>query len=172
MRRARRPNGGVDAAACRRVAQLSPNCCRTLSCRRVLVAAASQLHPQTTSYLPSSVRKFNEPRPSCDVGGGAIHRRPRFQMALSLLAPTATAFTTYPWVPKRGAEWEAKPWSSNEISDQAGLEALAKKLNPVVGYWGERRIANAPTLEGDCPDARCFCDFLQTRSASARRTRR
>ena len=59
-------------------------------------------------------------------------------MALSLLAPTTTSFTTYPWVPKRGAEWEAKPWSSNEISDQAGLETLAKKLNPVVGYWGER----------------------------------
>ena len=57
-------------------------------------------------------------------------------MALTLLAPTTTSFTTYPWVPKRGAEWEAKPWSSNEISDQAGLETLAKKLNPVVGYWG------------------------------------
>ena len=28
-----------------------------------------------------------------------------------------------------------KPWSSGEISDQAGLEELAKKLNPVVGYW-------------------------------------
>ena len=56
-------------------------------------------------------------------------------MALSLLAPTTTSFTTYPWVPKRGAEWEAKPWSSNEISDQAGLETLAKKLNPVVGYY-------------------------------------
>ena len=30
------------------------------------------------------------------------------------------------------------PWSSGEISDKAGLEALAKKLNPVVGYWGEQ----------------------------------
>ena len=31
---------------------------------------------------------------------------------------------------------ESKPWTSAEVSDKAGLEALAKKLNPVVGYWG------------------------------------
>merc|ERR1719407_309676 len=30
---------------------------------------------------------------------------------------------------------ESKPWSSSEVSDEAGLEALAKKLNPAVGYW-------------------------------------
>merc|ERR1719258_188778 len=30
---------------------------------------------------------------------------------------------------------EARPWTSNEISDAAGLEALAKKLNPTVGFW-------------------------------------
>jgi len=30
---------------------------------------------------------------------------------------------------------ESKPWSSSEVSDASGLEALAKKLNPVVGYW-------------------------------------
>jgi len=28
-----------------------------------------------------------------------------------------------------------KPWSSSEISDKAGLVTLAKKLNPIVGYW-------------------------------------
>ena len=28
-----------------------------------------------------------------------------------------------------------KPWTSNEISDKAGLEALANKLNPVFGYY-------------------------------------
>jgi hypothetical protein len=33
--------------------------------------------------------------------------------------------------------WD-KPWTSNEISDKAGLQALAKKLNPIVGYWGAR----------------------------------
>ena len=27
-----------------------------------------------------------------------------------------------------------KPWTSGEISDKAGLKALAKKLNPVLGY--------------------------------------
>jgi len=31
--------------------------------------------------------------------------------------------------------YESKPWTSSEIKDQAGLEALAKKLNPVVGYY-------------------------------------
>ena len=34
-----------------------------------------------------------------------------------------------------------KPWTSGEISDEAGLRALAKKLNPVVGYWGAPRAA-------------------------------
>ena len=38
-----------------------------------------------------------------------------------------------------------KPWTSGEISDKAGLMALAKKLNPVVGYWGEQpTLALAP----------------------------
>merc|ERR1719482_1509220 len=36
---------------------------------------------------------------------------------------------------------DAKPWTSSEISDQAGLEALAKKLNPTVGYWDPLGIA-------------------------------
>ena len=27
--------------------------------------------------------------------------------------------------------FDSKPWTSNQISDKAGLEELAKKLNPV-----------------------------------------
>jgi hypothetical protein len=33
------------------------------------------------------------------------------------------------------------PWTSSEISDQAGLEELAKKLNPTVGFWDPLGIA-------------------------------
>ena len=55
-------------------------------------------------------------------------------MALSLVAPASLSFQL---IPSRGVEWEAKPWTTNEISDAAGLKALAKKLNPAVGYWGE-----------------------------------
>ena len=29
-----------------------------------------------------------------------------------------------------------------DIATKAGLEDLAVKLNPVVGYWGERPVAN------------------------------
>lgn len=28
------------------------------------------------------------------------------------------------------------PWTSSEIADKAGLEDLAKKLNPTIGFWG------------------------------------
>merc|ERR1719198_1386997 len=36
---------------------------------------------------------------------------------------------------------EPLPWTSSEISDQAGLEELAKKLNPTVGFWDPLGIA-------------------------------
>merc|ERR1719183_1524888 len=72
--------------------------------------------------------------------------------ACSGLAPTAMptrmpaptmAFKTdtpRPDLPAGLAFTYDKPWTSNEISDKAGLQALAKKLNPIVGYWDPLNI--------------------------------
>jgi len=40
-----------------------------------------------------------------------------------------------------------KPWTgSSEISDKAGMVALAEKLNPVVGFWDPLNIVNEDTM--------------------------
>jgi len=51
--------------------------------------------------------------------------------------------------PRMGLEtldFDQKPWTSNEISDQAGMEALAKKLNPTVGFWDPLNIVGPDTM--------------------------
>ena len=48
-----------------------------------------------------------------------------------------------------GAQRVEKEWTTGEISNAAGLETLAKKLNPVVGYFDPLDIGNTePELVG------------------------
>jgi len=39
-------------------------------------------------------------------------------------------------------DFDSKPWTSGEVSDKAGLEALSQKLNPTIGYWDPLGIGN------------------------------
>jgi hypothetical protein len=52
-----------------------------------------------------------------------------------MLALSTASVAAFSPIPASGVQWEAKPWTSSEISDQAGLQKLAVKLNPSVGYW-------------------------------------
>jgi len=44
-------------------------------------------------------------------------------------------------------DFGSKPWSTGEISDKAGMEALAKKLNPTVGFWDPLGIVDGAAPE-------------------------
>jgi len=43
-------------------------------------------------------------------------------------------------------DFGSKPWSSGEISDKAGMVALAQKLNPTVGFWDPLGIVTEETM--------------------------
>jgi hypothetical protein len=42
--------------------------------------------------------------------------------------------------------FDQKPWASGEISDKAGMVALANKLNPTVGFWDPLGIVTEETM--------------------------
>jgi len=62
-------------------------------------------------------------------------------LALSSIA--STAFGSNKFVPTRGIDFDPKPWTTTEISDEAGLKNLAIKLNPIVGYWDPLEIGTS-----------------------------
>jgi len=43
--------------------------------------------------------------------------------------------------------FESKPWTTDEISDKAGMEALANKLNPSIGFWDPLAIIEGGSKE-------------------------
>ena len=87
--------------------------------------------------------------------------------ALSYAPVTASARAS-PKMNLGDISFDQKPWTSGEISDKAGMVALANKLNPTVGFWGEiapdvpgTRCARYPTSCLLCPASCSFpCHLL------------
>ena len=51
---------------------------------------------------------------------------------------------------------DSKPWTGGEISDKAGMVALAEKLNPAIGFWGAPHAPRAAYTRRKAPRAiRC-----------------
>jgi len=77
---------------------------------------------------------------------------PSMAFSSAALAPVASARTTSPcmkesWTQEAqrfvvGGQRVDKAWTSDEISDAAGLEELANKLNPIFGYYDPLGIGN------------------------------
>jgi len=77
-------------------------------------------------------------------------------MSLSLAAPLTMGFAPVTAPVTRASvkmsftqefSTDSKPWSSSEISTEAGLAELAKKLNPTVGYFDPLGIGAAGSPE-------------------------
>merc|ERR1719181_1114271 len=56
--------------------------------------------------------------------------------ALSYAPVAPVARASAPKMQLQDISFDSKPWGADsDISDKAGMEALATKLNPTVGFW-------------------------------------
>jgi len=66
---------------------------------------------------------------------------PSYALTAPVVAPRAA-----PQMSLGDISFDQKPWTTGEISDKAGMEALAKKLNPTVGFWDPLGIVTEDTM--------------------------